>query len=111
MENQGELFMIQLDSSDMDNPMLKAARAQLRMLDDAGLLKPEHALQAQMVLSLADVMGKSQAKGQASAMSFASKELREAMALLPKQETISSMDELMKALQNGAPDAADPLYK
>lgn len=110
MGNQGVLFEVALESDISEPAMLKAAKAQIQDLKDQGLIKGEHVMTCQMILSLAEAIGKAAAKGQASAMSFASKELREFMALLPKPATISSMDELMAALNEAGEPKNDKLY-
>lgn len=94
------------------NPMLEAAKAHIEALESQNLIKAENRLTCQIVLSLSEAIGKAAAKGQASAMSFASKELREYMALLPKPETIGTFDELKLMLeQEDGKRADDPLYK
>lgn len=110
MGNQDALFEVGLESTASEPPMLKAAKAQIADLKEQGLIKSEHVMTCQMILSLAEAIGKAAAKGQASAMSFASKELREFMALLPKPATISSMDELMEALNKAGDTPNDRLY-
>ena len=65
------------------NSMQLAARTYLEHLQSLGKLEPQHGLTVQLVLELSTVVGKAAAKGQAAAMSMASRELREAMATLP----------------------------
>lgn len=107
---QDALFEIDLDSSDMEPAMLKAAKSYLNELRKEKLIDGTHILACQLVLSLAEAIGKAAAKGQASAMSFASKELREAMAMLPKKTAVDSFEQLMTLMLEGPPDKKDPLY-
>lgn len=111
MGNQGEFFSVTPQTA--GNPMLDAAKKQLDELKEQNLLKPEHGVTCQMILSLSEAIGKAAAKGQASAMSFASKELREYMALLPKPETIGTFQQLIEYMEGDDSEkrAADPLYK
>lgn len=110
MTDQAGLFP--MDTKTAGNPMLDAAKAHIQALKDQNLIKGEHGLTCQIILSLSEAIGKAAAKGQASAMSFASKELREYMALLPKPETIGTFEQLMTELNKDDEDArrADPLY-
>lgn len=111
MGNQGEFFSVAPKTA--PNPMLDAAKKHIEELEQQNLIKPEHRLTCQMVMSLSEAIGKAAAKGQASAMSFASKELREYMALLPKPETIGSFQQLIEYMESEDSEkrAADPLYK
>lgn len=68
-------------------PLEQAARIQLQKLADDGLLNDNHAIAVQLVLDLARAIGVSATRGRASAMALASKELREALALLPAHDT------------------------
>ena len=65
------------------NMMQRAAAEYIQALRDRDLIKGHHVLTVQLVLDLAAAVGKASAKGQAAAMAMASKELREAMELLP----------------------------
>lgn len=105
-----ELFDLDLTSGKLEPPMLKAAKAHIRGLEDAGLIDGSHILTCQLVLCLAEAIGKSSQKGQASALSFASKELREAMALLPAKRTIGSFEQLMNELNKMPSTESDPEY-
>lgn len=107
MADQETLFQLSLDSDSSEPAMLKAARAQIKALQDQRLIKPQHLMTCQLVLSLAEAIGKAAAKGQASAMSFASKELREAMALLPQPVAVSSMEELQQLLRESEKENTD----
>lgn len=107
---QDELFQIDLEATQYEPAMLKAAKSYLAELTREGLLDGSHILSCQLVLSLAEAIGKAAGKGQASAMSFASKELREAMALLPKKQTVDSFEQLMKLMLDGPERKDDPLY-
>lgn len=66
------------------NEMLRAATEYIDHLRGHGLIKGHHVLTVQLVLGLAEVIGKASAKGQAAAMAMASKQLVEAMELLPQ---------------------------
>lgn len=83
-----------------------AARQQIAGLRDAGLIKPEHGLTVQLILELAAAIGKASAKGQAAALSMASRELREAMELLPKPAASDAFAEFMAQLTGDAPAEA-----
>lgn len=109
MTDQEGLFS--MDTKTAVNPMLDAAKSHIEALQAQNLIKAEHGLTCQIILSLSEAIGKAAAKGQASAMSFASKELREYMALLPKPETIGTFEQLMNALTKDDDDAqrSDPL--
>jgi hypothetical protein len=61
-----------------------AAAKLLEQLRADGLLKAEHVLAEALILELCRAIGGSGAKGRASAVALASRELREALALLPK---------------------------
>lgn len=76
----------------------QAARLQIQQLRDRNLLTADHAIAVQLVLDLSRAIGVSATRGRASAMALASKELREALALLPAGGT-DEFDELMKQLQ------------
>lgn len=65
------------------NAMLRAATDYIEYLRNLGLIEGHHVLTVQLVLGLAEVIGKASAKGQAAAMAMGAKELREAMDLLP----------------------------
>lgn len=65
------------------NRLGQAATELIQTLRDQQLIEPHHVLTIQLVEDLAVVAGKAAAKGQAAAMAMATKELREAMALLP----------------------------
>lgn len=110
MGDQGAFFG--MEPKNPVNPMLEAAKAHIETLKGQNLIKAEHGLTCQIILSLAEAIGKAAAKGQASAMSFASKELREYMALLPQPETIGTFDELMKELNKDDDEKrkSDPLF-
>ena len=107
---QDELFNIDLTSSQMETPMLKAAKAHIAGLQGAKLINESHILTCQLVLCLAEGVGRSAQKGQASALSFASKELREAMALLPAKRQIGSFEQFMKDLENIPTTESNPDY-
>ncbi|QXG07729.1 hypothetical protein [Curtobacterium phage Penoan] len=62
----------------------RAATAQLAYLDQQGLLGVQHSLTVALVRQAAAVAGAASASGKAAAFALASKELREAMALLPE---------------------------
>lgn len=64
-------------------PLEKAANEYISELEKQGLIKPVHALTVQLVKDLARAAGISARDGKASGMAMATKELREAMALLP----------------------------
>lgn len=81
-----------------------AAQSILDRLRNEGQLKAEHALIAQLVLDLARAVGISADKGRASGVALAARELREAIALLPK----SSADALA-ALLGGLDDDETPV--
>jgi len=98
MTEQGELFELNLETNEREPAMLKAAKIQIESLKKQKLLTENDVLTCQTVLSLAEAIGKAAAKGQASAMSFATKELREWQAMLPKPVAISTMEELQKAM-------------
>lgn len=63
--------------------MERAARVMLGRLDAQNLLDDGHALTVQLILDLSAVIGRAALKGQAAGMALASRELREAIALLP----------------------------
>lgn len=105
-----ELFDLDLSSGQMEPPMLKAAKAHINGLKKDNLINDSHILKCQLVLCLAEAIGKSSQKGQASALSFASKELREAMALLPAKKNIGSFEQLMNDLKNMPTTESDPEY-
>ena len=89
------------------NTMLRAATEYVATLRADGLLSGHHVLTVQLVLGLAEAIGKAAAKGQAAAMAMASKELREAMAMLPAPA--ASGDAFTKFLQelNNDPTTED----
>ncbi|MCM3577440.1 hypothetical protein M3686_04735 [Micrococcus luteus] len=66
------------------NALAAAAEELIKRLHEQQLIEAHHVLTVQLVRELAGVMGKAAAKGQAAAMALASKELREAMAMLPQ---------------------------
>jgi len=68
-------------------PLERAARIQIQKLADDGLLNENHAIAVQLVLDLSRAIGVSATRGRASAMALAAKELREALALLPANDT------------------------
>lgn len=109
---QDSLLDGEFEASSLDNSMLRASKALIRELNDQKLLGPEHVLTVELVLSLSKAIGDAAIKGRASGMALASKELREAMALLPKKIAVESMDQLLQALMDG-PNVSkdDPLYK
>lgn len=78
--------------------METAARVMLAHLNEQGLLGPQHALQVQLVMDLARAIGISAQKGRAAGMALASRELREAFALLP-QSTDDAFSAFMKDLK------------
>lgn len=110
MTDQAGLFP--MDKKTAEHPLSRAAKQQIKALQDENLIRDEHAMTVELIYALAEVIGKAATKGQASAMSFACKELREAQALLPKSETIGTFDQLMNELNKDDEDArrADPLY-
>jgi hypothetical protein len=65
--------------------MEKAAAKQLESLRGEGLLNASHGMLEQLIMDLARAVGHSAAAGRGSALAMASKELREAMFLLPVQ--------------------------
>ena len=105
-----ELFDLDLSAGKMEPAMLKAAKAHINGLKGAGLINDSHILTCQLVLCLAEAIGKSSQKGQASALSFASKELREAMALLPAKKQVGSFEQLMNELKTMPTTESDPEY-
>ena len=107
---QEELFNIDLTSSQMEPMMLKAAKAHIAALQRENLINESHLLTCQLVLCLAEAIGKSSQKGQASALSFASKELREAMALLPAKRQIGDFEQFMKELNSIPTSESNPDY-
>lgn len=62
----------------------RAARAQLDYLDEQHLLGPQHALVVSLVREAAKVAGAAAQGGKGAAFALASKELREALSLLPQ---------------------------
>lgn len=70
-----------------------AAAKTLGHLNDAGVLRPEHALHVQLILDLARAVGLGVATGKASAVAMAAKQLTEAMALLPELPAAPADDE------------------
>lgn len=91
-----EDFLIQTTAK----PALQvAAEKYVSFLQDEGLLTEAHVLTVQLVLDLARACGLSASKGRASGMALASKELREALELLPKPEATDEFSEMMKAMQ------------
>ena len=66
------------------NGMAQAASDLIDLLREQQLLEAHHVLTVQLVRDLATAIGAAALKGQAAAMALASRELREAMALLPQ---------------------------
>ncbi|HEY4267097.1 MAG TPA: hypothetical protein VGM94_02785 [Galbitalea sp.] len=61
-----------------------AARRQIAKLREDGRLTDEHIIVEQMILDLSRAVGISAQKGRAAGVALAARELREAIALLPK---------------------------
>lgn len=80
----------------------EAARASIRALDAAGLLKPRHALTVHLILSLARSLGAEMQRGKITvAMSQATKQLLDAWATLPEPiDTSTEWDTFVEALMN-----------
>ncbi|AYN56790.1 hypothetical protein PP340_gp01 [Arthrobacter phage Adaia] len=110
-ENQASLFDIPADNSRSEPAMLTAAKTYIKSLESQKLLKPDHILTVQAIYALAEAIGKAAAKGQASAMSFASKELREYMGLLPQPVSMDSFTEFMDKMTKAGNDRKnDDIY-
>lgn len=88
------------------SPLETAAHAQLAYLGEQNLLGPQHALTVALVRQAAQVCGAAAMAGRGSAFALASKELREAMALLPTaagpQDPFEKLVEDMKAAEEQA---------
>lgn len=79
-----------------------AAKASIRALDEAGLLKPRHALTVRLILSLSRSLGMEMSRGKITvAMSQATKQLLDAWSTLPEPiDTSSEWDTFVEALAN-----------
>lgn len=82
-------------------PLEKAAITYIDELEKQGLIKPVHALTVQLVKDLARAAGMSARDGKASGMAMATKELREAMALLPSGGS-DAMAEIQQKMMEAA---------
>lgn len=77
-------FLEGLDpASDPSTPMEKAVERQIEWLTGQGKLDESHTIVVALIRELADVIGKSAGRGRGSSVALASKELREALLLLP----------------------------
>jgi hypothetical protein len=72
---------------DGPSPIEAAADAQLRFLEEQNLLTDDHAILVSLVRTLARAVGQSAVQRRGSALAMVAKELREALALLPKPTT------------------------
>jgi hypothetical protein len=70
--------------SNADTLMEQAAGTLIKKLRDDGRLTDEHVLVCQLILDLSRAVGMSARAGKAAGMAMAARELREAIALLPK---------------------------
>lgn len=96
MQEELDLFNFE-QQSNFGKPALQvAAEKHIQKLKDSDLLTPEHYLAAQLTLDLAKVCGTAAAKGSASAVALASKELRETIAMLPE---ISATDDFVQSMR------------
>lgn len=66
------------------SPIEAAVERQLAWLEGRNLLDDSNAIVVALVKELADVIGKSAGRGRGSSVALASKELREALAMLPQ---------------------------
>ncbi|MBF0808518.1 hypothetical protein E4U03_07835 [Rothia nasimurium] len=83
MNIQETLFNFDKEPSYAKSSLRLAAEAHIQKIKDEDLLTEETYLIAQLTLDLAQVCGVAVAKGSASAVAMASKELRETLAMLP----------------------------
>lgn len=80
-----------------------AAHRQLQALSERGLLTDAHAITAQLVRDLAAVIGQSCRTGKAAAAALASKQLLDALALLPPLPVEGDpFDQLLRSLEEPA---------
>lgn len=98
-----------------DGPMVKAAHATMAQLLELRAVEPRHAVQVQLVLSLAAAIDAGTRTGKASSVAMAARELRETMLVLDppppdgepgaegRDRLAAFMDKLELAAQNHDP--------
>lgn len=95
-------------------PFQLAVEKQIAWLDESQMLDESHLIVVALIRELADVIGKSAGRGRGSSVALASKELREALLLLPQpggkadpwetlQSEMQAAAEAAKARATGAP--------
>lgn len=100
-----------------DSPMVGAAHHTLEALRDANMLTPRHGVLVQLMLSLSQAIDHGNARGRASAVAMASRELRETLMMLdpPPADMDASADavrrltEFMAVLDRAAAAGTGPV--